>query len=55
MDLDEIKDLIAGVGFPVFVAVYLLIYFRKSLDDLKATMNKLSDTIDHLSDRLKGG
>ncbi len=33
--MNDITSLISGVGFPIAVTVYLLIYMRKSLDSLK--------------------
>ena len=41
-----IKDGIASLGFPIFVAVYLLIHMKK-------TLKKLTDSIDNLIELIK--
>lgn len=59
MDLSQARDFIASVGFPIGVAIYLLVYFRKSIDSLKDAINlfndnqvKLTALIDKLCDKI---
>lgn len=51
----NIYEMITGVGFPIAVAVYLLVYMRKSLDSLKEVISKNTETItklcEHLTDK----
>lgn len=42
------KDFIASLGFPIFVACYLLIYHKKSLDRLTEAIQALKDSIEAL-------
>ncbi len=50
--MNDITSLISGVGFPIAVAVYLLIYMRKSLDSLKDVIAKNSEIIAKLYEKL---
>lgn len=45
MDLSLIKDLIAGVGFPVFVAIYLLMVMTKHVKANTQAITELKDLI----------
>ena len=45
MELDGLKDLISELGFPIFVAVYLLIWNRKTLKSLEKAVTKLTEAI----------
>lgn len=47
METDFI-NLIANVGFPVFIAMYLLIRIEGKLDILTTSINDLSKTISKL-------
>lgn len=40
-----LADLIASVGFPIFVAVYLLVTFRKTLLDNTLATKTLTDLL----------
>lgn len=53
MNWIDIKDLIAGVGFPIFVAVYLLIKIEPALKQMSMTMASLSDVIGKLCEKIK--
>lgn len=53
MDMSAISQLISTVGFPIFVAVWMLYkssedskQTRQALDDLTIAVTKLSDKID---------
>ena len=50
-ELNLIKELIASIGFPVFVAVYLLVYFRKTVQRLEKAVTALTDAINRLCSR----
>ena len=41
-----IADFISRVGFPIFVAVWLLIYTDKTLKSLTESLNRLADLIE---------
>lgn len=40
-----ITAFISNLGFPIFVAVYLLVYHKRALEDLTQAINKLNDTL----------
>ena len=42
MEVKDLVDLIANVGFPVAVSAYLLIRLEKHIDMLNASINKLN-------------
>lgn len=46
LTLDDLIKLINSVGFPIFVAVYLLIWMRQALNKLTDAISKLCITID---------
>lgn len=50
--INIIKDLIATVGFPVFVALYLLIRMESVIKNLTNTISKNNETLVKLCDRL---
>ena len=42
MSLTEVITFIQGVGFPIFVAVYLLIFFNMTIKENTQALNQLS-------------
>jgi len=42
MDIETIVQLISNLGFPIFVAVYLLIYFNRTMRCLTKAINELT-------------
>lgn len=46
-------DFIASLGFPIFVAVYLLIYQKRTLEKLTDAINHLSEMVEVLITREK--
>lgn len=52
MSLAEIRDLVSGVGFPIFVAIFLLVYMRRTMDANTAALDKLTDAITRICDKL---
>lgn len=55
MSLADIKDLIASVGFPIFVAVYFLVVTSKALKSLTVAVNSLKETVKELCSKLGHG
>ncbi|MDB2091910.1 YvrJ family protein [Clostridium paraputrificum] len=45
MELNELVNLIANVGFPVAVSAYLLIRLEKQITTLSSSINKLNTII----------
>ena len=39
--VEDIAQLIAGIGFPAFVAVWLLYFGKKQLEELRDTISEL--------------
>lgn len=39
-------DLVANVGFPIFMCIYLMRNFNKTVKELTESVNKLLDRID---------
>lgn len=53
MDLNTVIELIQGVGFPIFVAVYLLIINQKEMVENRKALIELKTVIFDLSQYLK--
>jgi len=51
MELDAIKEAISSLGFPIFVAIYLLVYTRKTLKSLEKAVTKLTEAITKITER----
>jgi len=51
MDINLVKELISSVGFPIFVAVYMLVKSSKEIKQLTEMVEKLSVVIEKLSER----
>jgi hypothetical protein len=45
MGVEELIPLIANIGFPVVVSLYLLTRIEKKLDQLSASIKELSSTV----------
>lgn len=43
--VDLITRFVSNLGFPIFVAVYLLVYHKRALEDLTKAIDKLNDTL----------
>lgn len=52
MDVQAISTLISTVGFPIFVAVWMLYKSSKDSEALKDAVNELKTAITILSERL---
>lgn len=53
MTLEQIYAAIGNLGFPIFVAVYLLVVVGKALKANTTALNQLKEVISQLCDRLK--
>lgn len=57
MDLKDFTNAISNFGFPIVVAMYLLLRIEKKLENFTATvgekLDNLSDKIDDLSTNIK--
>lgn len=51
MDIQTIIQLINGVGFPIFVSVYLLISTNKLLENNTQMLSDLKDEIKLMNDK----
>lgn len=54
MEIEQIIQIISNVGFPIFVAVYMLIYMNKQQEDMKETINELKNAINILTENIRG-
>ena len=48
MSLEQLYSMIEGLGFPVFLSIYLLLRFEKKIDSLNGTIEKLNKSISKL-------
>ena len=48
----ELTSLITGVGFPIAVAVYLLVFMRGTLDKLTNAIDKNSNILSKICEKL---
>lgn len=55
MDMQVVQNLISSVGFPIFVAVWMLYKGSKDSEALKDTISKLDNSITELTAFIKGG
>ena len=53
MDMTSIIDLIQGVGFPIGVTIYLLLYMKTEMKENREALNDLRLAITSLSEFLK--
>ncbi len=49
MELDTIFEAILNNGFPVVIAIYLLVRMEKKLENLEIAINELSRSIDKMT------
>ena len=52
MDIQAINSFISGVGFPIFVAVWMLYKTSQESKDTRDTLNDLKVVIQSLTDKL---
>lgn len=54
MDMQIVNNLISSVGFPIFVAVWMLYKSSKDSEEMKDTINELKNAITEMTTLLKG-
>jgi len=52
-DVQTIVELTQGVGFPIFVSVYLLLYQKREIEMQRESLNELRIAINSLTEFLK--
>lgn len=55
MDYGALQNLISSVGFPIFVAVWMLYKTSKDSESLKDTISTLNNSITELTAYIKKG
>lgn len=53
MDLQVVNNLISSVGFPIFVAVWMLYKSSKDSGEMKDTINELKNAITEMTTLLR--
>lgn len=53
MDIQLVQNLISSVGFPIFVAVWMLYKSSKDSESLKDTISQLNNSITELTAYIK--
>lgn len=48
MYMEELLSVIANVGFPIAVSVYLLVRIENRLDTLSKAINELANAVNHI-------
>lgn len=52
MDVQVVSQLVGQLGFPIFVAVFMLVKQSKDTENMTAILTKLQATIESLSDKI---
>lgn len=52
MDMTEITQIIGNLGFPIFVAVWMLYKFSKDSEDMRSAISELKEAIVVLTEKL---
>jgi hypothetical protein len=52
--VDQISQLIGQVGFPIFVAGWMLVKQNKDTENMSQILTQLQTAIDHLASKLEG-
>lgn len=55
MDIETIVNFISQVGFPIFVAVWMMYKTSKDSEDMRESINDLKNAITVLTENIKGG
>lgn len=53
--MNEIINLISGVGFPIAMCVYLTFTVNKTLEDVRNTLNANTHVIKKILNKIEGG
>lgn len=54
MDLTQISGLVSTLGFPIFVAGYMLMKQSKDTENMINILTKLENVIENLSNKMEG-
>lgn len=54
MNFEQLIGVVSNVGFPIFIAMFLLIRIENKIDQLISTFMDLTDAITELIDGYKG-
>jgi hypothetical protein len=54
VELTDIQGLISTVGFPIFVAIFMLTKTTKDNHDMRAAINELTTAVKIMSETIKG-
>lgn len=54
MDMTALVDLIQGVGFPIGVTVFLLVYMKKEMEENRNALYELRLAITSLHELIRG-
>ena len=52
MNVQEVSALVGQLGFPIFVAVFMLVKQSKDTENMTNILTKLQSAIDNLSDKI---
>lgn len=52
MDVQVVSQLVGQLGFPIFVAVFMLVKQSKDTENMTAILTKLQATIESLSEKI---
>lgn len=50
--MSELKDLVSTLGFPIFVAVWMMVRDAKMLDSLTRTLSELTNAVKGMKEAL---
>jgi hypothetical protein len=53
MDVQTVSQLVGQLGFPIFVAVFMLVKQSKDTEQMTAILTKLQTTIESLADNIE--
>lgn len=56
--IDQISNVVSNVGFPIAACIIMMVYYHKSVEELKTTVTALNESIHELNtkiDALIGG
>lgn len=56
--IEQISNIVSNVGFPIAACIIMMIYYHKSVEELKTTVTALNESIHELNckiDALIGG
>lgn len=53
MDIQVVNNLISSVGFPIFVAIWMLYKSSKDNEEMRGTINELKNAITEMTTLLK--